>query len=146
MPANAEGRSSSESITRVSDRDEAPARPALAHRLRPAHRSRSRATTRGVSFTQRLTHWVDSPDRDPLEGCELRYRPTESGSGPAQLLVRNQDRFVELLLQDTGEGQYATGKRGQPGSGGYFHLEDESAVDDILETLEREVRSWRQRA
>jgi hypothetical protein len=56
--------------------------------------------------------------------------------------VRKEDRFVELLLRDTGEGE--RGERGDHGAGGYFTLDDEAAVDDILETLECEVRSWPQ--
>ena len=95
-----------------------------------------------MRYTKRLTYWVDSADRDPLEGCEISYRPNETGVGSAQLMVRNEARFVELILRDTGEGEYATGCRGHHGSGGYFQLDDETAVDDILESLVREVWSW----
>lgn len=88
-----------------------------------------------VSFTKRLTYWVASPYRAPLYGRELRYRRPNSDLGTAQLMVRNEARFVELIMRDTGEDEYAIGMRGDHGAGRYFELDDETEVDDILESL-----------
>lgn len=96
-----------------------------------------------MSFTKRLTYWVDSPDRDRMDDCRVQYRVGEAGAGTAQLLVEGQHRFVELLLRDTGEAEYATGMRGDPGTGRYVELADETDVDLLLQRLEDEVRDWR---
>lgn len=96
-----------------------------------------------MSYTKRLTYWVDSPDRDRMDDCRVQYRVDEAGAGTAQLLVEGQHRFAELLLRDTGEAEYATGMRGEPGTGGYVELEDETDVDLLLRRLEDEVRRWR---
>jgi hypothetical protein len=96
-----------------------------------------------VSYTKRLTYWVDSPDRDRMDDCRVHYRLDEEGAGTAQLLVEGQHRFVELLLRDNGEAEYATGTRGEPGTGRYLELADETDVDLLLERVVDEVRGWR---
>ncbi len=96
-----------------------------------------------MSYTKRLTYWVDSPDRDRMDDCRVHYRLDEEGAGTAQLLVEGQHRFVELLLRDNGEAEYATGTRGEPGTGRYLELADETDVDLLLERVVDEVRGWR---
>lgn len=97
---------------------------------------------RVVSFTKRLTHWVESPDRDPLPGCEVRYQPARTGSATTRLVVEKQARFLEFLLRDTGEGEFATGTRGHLREECRFRLDHECGLDDILDWLVREVHSW----
>jgi hypothetical protein len=96
-----------------------------------------------VSYTKRLTYWVDSPDRDRMDDCRVHYRLDEERAGTAQLLVEGQHRFVELRLRNTGEAEYTTGTRGEPGSGRYLELADETDVDLLLARVVDEVRSWR---
>ena len=76
------------------------------------------------------------------------------GRGAVAVVDAGVDGFVEVALVDRlgdgghsaeerGGGEDRTGRRGHHGSGGYFRLDDETAVDDILESLVREVWSWR---
>ena len=97
---------------------------------------------RVVSFTKRLTHWVESRERDPLRGCEVRYLLVMTGPATTQLVVQKQARFFEFLLHDTGEGEFATGTRGHLREECRFRLDDESGLDDVLDWLVREVHSW----
>src|SRR3954466_11980573 len=56
---------------------------------RPGPRTRSshRARNRRVSYTKRLTYWVDSADRERMDDCRVHYRLDEERTGKAQLLV-----------------------------------------------------------
>lgn len=95
-----------------------------------------------MSFTKRLTSWVESPDRDPLEGYDVRYGGAQSQAGAKQLVVQKQARFFELELGDTGEGVFLAGIRGAFSARCCFRLDDESGLDDVLSWLVGEVRSW----
>jgi hypothetical protein len=95
-----------------------------------------------VSFTKRLTSWVKSPDRDPLDGYEVSYGVAESLANGQRLVVQKQARFFELELGDTGAGVFLAGIHGAFSARCCFRLDDESGLDDVLNWLVEEVRSW----
>ena len=47
---------------------------------------------------------------------------------------------MELLSREHGEAEYATGTRGEPGTGRYLEPGDETDVDLLLERVADEVR------
>lgn len=95
-----------------------------------------------MSFTKRLAYGVDARDWAPFYACRLHYRLTERPIGSAQLLIEGPDRFVELLLRDTGAAEIARGRLGEHGLGAYVELDDDDQVDVLIDRVVAEVNKW----